>query len=193
MNYEIYQNGKKVSDRREIDLLRDEAAGIFESMRAYNGQVFLLEEHLRRLFESAKTVGYESVPDIQELRREVRLALTSSGEKNTSVRLTLLDGEVFVILGSREIQDTFYRTGVRLKTASFPRGSGNAFPYQAKAASYQQAVLASTEPNPEKAFDWMFLDYGNYLTETRTGNFFIVRYLKYPFQYPELEFSNSGY
>ena len=83
--------------------------------------------------------------------------------------------EIFAIIGSREIPEKLYETGVILKTSSFPRGSGNAFPYQSKTSSYQQAVLASTEPDPAGAFDWLFLDQRNYLTETRTGNFFIVK------------------
>jgi len=85
--------------------------------------------------------------------------------------------EIFAIIGSREIPEKLYETGVILKTSSFPRGSGNAFPYQSKTSSYQQAVLASTEPGPVEAFDRISLDRGNYLTETRTANFFLVRYL----------------
>ncbi len=178
MNYKIYSNGREVLAEQEIELLQDEAAGVFETMRAYRGKISREEEHLQRLFESSKTVGYQPLPDIQKLRWEIAAALRASGEKNTSVRLTLCRGKSFVIIGAREQSAQLYRTGVILKTASFPRGGPNAFPYQAKAAAYQQAVLASTEPNPGAAFDWFFLDRGNSLTETRVGNFFLVKYLK---------------
>ena len=178
MNYKIYSNGREIPDLQEIKLLQDEASGIFESMRAYHGKISREEEHLQRLFESAKTVGYHPFPGFPRLREELAAALRASGEKNTSVRLTLCHPKIFVIIGAREPSKLLYKIGVVLKTASFPRGGANAFPYQAKAAAYQQAVLASTEPNPEKAFDWLFLDGGNYLTETRVGNFFLVKYLK---------------
>jgi branched-chain amino acid aminotransferase len=193
MNHKIYQNGKEVSDRQAIALLRDEAAGVFETMRVYNGQVFLLEEHLQRLLESAKTVGYKPVPDLKGIRREISLAIAAfaKGDSpliNTSVRLTLLGGKMFVIAGTRATGEDLWEAGVALKTASFPRGKASAFPYQAKASSYQQAVLASTEPDPSGAFDWLFLDQGNYLTETRASNFFLV---KYPLQVRDLEVSKS--
>lgn len=176
MRFRIYSGGQEVPDKQGLHLLQEEGAGIFESMRAYDGRVLHQGKHLERLRESAKTVGYQPFPALGKLRRELDQALKASGEKNTSVRLTLFEERIFVILGSRPIAPKLYQEGVALKTASFPRGSGNAFPYQVKAAAYQQAVLASTEPNPEKAFDWLFLDRGNYLTETRVGNFFIVTY-----------------
>ncbi len=178
MNYKIYSKGKEIAGLQKLELLQDEEAGVFESMRAYNGKISRPEEHLQRLFESAKTVGYRPLPDLQGLRGELTAALQTSGEKDTSVRLTLCHGKVFVIIGARGQSGLLYRTGVVLKTASFPRGGPNAFPYQAKAAAYQQAVLASTEPDPGKAFDWLFLDRGNFLTETRAGNFFLVKYAK---------------
>ena len=176
MNYKIYQNGKKVNGELPFDLMRTEAAGIFESMRAYGGRILHEEEHLSRLLESAKTVGYEPFPELSELRLELRAALKAFGKKECYVRLTLWEGCSLVILGSREHSKELYEKGVVLKTASFPRGGPNTFPWQAKASAYQQAILASTEPHPDKIYEWIFLDQGGILSETRIGNFFIVQY-----------------
>ena len=177
MKYKIYQNGKESTDQQKLAFFCEESAGIFESMRVYDGKILHLDEHLRRLLGSAKTVGYKPLPDLKMLRCELAFAMKASGETDTSIRLTLWEGGVFVILGTRVCPAEFYKKGVVLKTSSFPRGNANAFPYQAKASAYQQAVLASTEPHPNGVFDWIFLDQGNYLTETRVGNFFIVKYL----------------
>lgn len=176
MNPRIYSRGREVFAGQEAELPQEEAVGVFETMRVYRGKVSREEEHLQRLFESAKTVGYRPLPDPREVRREIASALRASGEKNTSVRLTLCRGKIFVMVGARKLPGLFYKTGVALKTASFPRGGSHAFPHQVKVAAYQQAILASTEPNPGKAFDWLFLDRGDFLTETRTGNFFLVKY-----------------
>jgi branched-chain amino acid aminotransferase len=178
MNYKIYQNGKEVSGELPFDLMRTEAAGIFESMRAYHGKVLHEEDHLARLLESAKTVGYHPLPQPAKLRMEIKAALKAFAKKECYVRLTLWEGQTFVILGSREHPKELYEKGVALKTASFPRGGPNTFPWQAKASAYQQAILASTEPHPDKIYEWVFLDQGGLLTETRIGNFFMVRYLK---------------
>jgi branched-chain amino acid aminotransferase len=175
MNYKIYQNGKEVSGALSLDLMRTEAVGIFESMRAYRGRILHEDDHLSRLLESAKTVGYRPFPEPAKLRREIKDALKVFGEKECYVRLTLWEGQTFVILGSREHAKELYQKGVVLKTASFPRGGPHAFPWQAKAFAYQQAILASTEPHPDKIYEWVFLDHQNFLTETRIGNFFLVK------------------
>ena len=176
MNYKIYQNGKEVDGDLPFDLMQTEAAGVFESMRAYHGKIFHEEDHLARLLESAKTVGYHPFPDFKKLQQELSSALKSFAHPECYVRLTLWEGQTFVIVGFREHAKEIYEKGVVLKTASFPRGGPNTFPWQAKASAYQQAILASTEPHPDKIYDWVFLDNQNYLTETRVGNFFIVKY-----------------
>jgi branched-chain amino acid aminotransferase len=189
-SFRIYQNGKEVTGELSFDLMRTEAVGIFESMRAYNGKILHEEEHLVRLLESAKTVGYASnsplknskvygatpFPEPTKLRRELASALKDFGEKECYVRLTLWEGRSFIILGSRTHLKELYEKGVALKTASFPRGGPNSFPWQAKTSAYQQAILASTEPHPDKIYEWVFLDPQNFLTETRVGNFFLVKY-----------------
>ncbi len=176
MNYKIYQNGKEVNGELPFDLMRTEAVGIFESMRAYGGRILHEEDHLSRLLESARTVGYRPFPESAELRRELKAALRAFGQKDCYVRLTLWEGQTFVILGSREHAKELYKKGVVLKTASFPRGGPNTFPWQAKASAYQQAILASTEPHSDRIYEWVFLDHQNFLTETRIGNFFLVKY-----------------
>ncbi len=199
MNYKIYENGKEVKGELPFDLMRTEAVGIFESMRAYGGRILHEEEHLARLLESAKTVGYgphslfknTKVKGISpgNLRGELRAALKAFGPKECYVRLTLWEGHVFVIVGIREHPQEIYETGVALKTASFPRGGPNTFPWQAKASAYQQAILASTEPHPDKIYDWVFLNQENFLTETRIGNFFIV---KHPCKHRVFAKTNTG-
>ncbi len=176
MNQKIFKNGQKIEDPKTVHPLPEETIGIFETMRAYCGRIFRFEEHLERLLDSAKTVGYHPFPDLGRLRLETLHALKASGEKNASVRLTLWEGDVFVMIGARKSSENLYRKGVVLKTASFPRGNPQGFPFQTKVSAYQQAVLASTEPRADKVYEWLFLDNRNYLTETRVGNFFLVRY-----------------
>lgn len=176
MNYKIYQNGKETGGKLSFNLMRTEAAGIFESMRAYGGRILHEKEHLSRLLESAKTAGYRPFPEPAKLRLELKAALKAFGKKECYIRLTLWEGRSFVILGSREHPKELYEKGVVLKTASFPRGGPNSFPWQAKASAYQQAILASTEPHLDKIYEWVFLDSQNFLTETRVGNFFIIKY-----------------
>ncbi len=176
MAYKIYENGKEIAGQISLDLAKTEAAGVFESMRAYRGRIFHEKEHLARLLESARTVGYRPMPDPARLRRELAAALHAFGAPECFVRLTLWEGRSFVMLGFREHPQRIYEEGVALKTATFPRGGPSTFPWQAKTSAYQQAIMASTEPHADKVYEWVFLDREGLLTETRIGNFFIVKY-----------------
>ncbi len=65
--------------------------GLFETMRAYGGRVFRLQQHLDRLCAGAAKLGFAE-PDRARLARAVAEALAASGLADASVRLTLTPG-----------------------------------------------------------------------------------------------------
>ena len=113
MNFQIYSNGKKVTDKILLSQFHTEDIGIFESLRTYGGGIFQVEEHLDRLFESAKTAGWDwgLSPKGQvraKLRRELESAIRAFRQEEPApiqedlfIRLTLFRGQVFVMLGIR--------------------------------------------------------------------------------------------
>ena len=60
MSRQIYINGKFVPQEDAKISVYDHGLlygdGVFEGLRAYNGKVFRLEEHIERLYESAKAI-----------------------------------------------------------------------------------------------------------------------------------------
>src|SRR3989304_5264281 len=65
--------------------------GMFETMRAYDGKVFLLDRRLARLSESAAKLGF-SVPS-SDLGIAVKDVLQANALKNARVRITASIGE----------------------------------------------------------------------------------------------------
>jgi branched-chain amino acid aminotransferase len=65
--------------------------GLFETMRAYNGEIFRLEAHLNRLAKSAEKLGIEvSVPSLQAAATET---IRKNSLKEARVRLSVSAGE----------------------------------------------------------------------------------------------------
>src|SRR5215510_7227277 len=63
--------------------------GVFEGMRSYNGRVFRMEQHLRRLWESARTIWLE-IPMTQEaMAKAVNDTLSANGIKDGYIRLVV--------------------------------------------------------------------------------------------------------
>src|SRR3989304_2442587 len=91
----VYLNGKLIPGSQASIPVMDYGFlygfGLFETMRAYNGQVFLLDRHVDRLSRSAEILGI----DIKGLPLEsaVRETIQANQLGDARIRLTLSFGE----------------------------------------------------------------------------------------------------
>lgn len=180
MKENFYLNGRQVSDEIPITRFHTEAVGLFESLRTYGRKIFRKEEHLKRLEESARTIAYPFPLDLRKIDEDLELSLKAyyqeTGDKNdVFIRLTLLEDQAYVLITRRTHPPEIYAQGVRLRTSPVKRNLSNAFFPEAKTSAYQNAVLASLEPNPDNIYEWVFLNREGYLTEVRIGNLFMVK------------------
>lgn len=67
--------------------------GVFETMRAYQGEIFLLQEHLDRLFRGLKVLKIKFPDSGKTITRRVYETLRRSRLKNARVRLTVWKGK----------------------------------------------------------------------------------------------------
>jgi len=77
MGLKVYLNGEFVPEEEAKVSVFDHGFlygdGVFEGIRAYDGYVFKLEEHLDRLYDSARAINLE----IPMARAELREAISS--------------------------------------------------------------------------------------------------------------------
>ena len=67
--------------------------GIYETLRAYGGRIFMLEQHLVRLRRSGELIGLElPIPD-KEWPALLREALHRNGLSDAYLRITISRGE----------------------------------------------------------------------------------------------------
>jgi branched-chain amino acid aminotransferase len=67
--------------------------GLFETMRAYHGKIFLLERHLKRLLDSVEIIGLESTLANVNLGEACRQTMRANGLVDARLRLTISNGE----------------------------------------------------------------------------------------------------
>ncbi|HXV27555.1 MAG TPA: aminotransferase class IV [bacterium] len=175
MKYAVYSDGRRIDDAFLLGKFLTEDIGVFETLRVYSGKIFRLEEHLRRLEESARTAGFSTLPARSRLRKELGRAIALSGQTNAFIRLTLIQDKVLIFIGQRSHRESLYQKGVCLQTTAVRRSlSHSTFP-EAKTTAYQNGIFASLEIRPERIDEWVFLDRDGYVTEVRIGNLFMVR------------------
>jgi branched-chain amino acid aminotransferase len=163
--------------------------GVFEGIRAYNGRVFKLEQHIDRLFDSAKAIrlvvpqSRAAVADlVLEACRQnaildgyIRLVVTR-GAGDLSVDPVSCQRPEIVVIVKRAL--TLYArkraAGVAVVTSSFRRNPPDASSPAIKSLNYLNNVLARIEANDRGADEALLLDHSGYVAEATVDNVFIV-------------------
>ena len=71
--------------------------GVFEGIRVYGGRAFRLEEHIRRLFESARAIGLEVPLSPEGMSQVVEESIRSTSTIGTSA-VTVMDSDTWTCM-----------------------------------------------------------------------------------------------
>ncbi len=168
---------------------------VFEGIRCYacpdDSAVFRLQDHVRRLFESAKILQFD-IPFTQEdICRAILETLTTNKLSEGYIRpLVFLgaggmgvnpgDNPVHVIIATwawgAYLGQEALEKGIRVRTSSFTRQHVNSMMTKSKAAgNYVNSVLAKREALQDGYDEALLLDAQGYVSEATGENLFIVR------------------
>jgi branched-chain amino acid aminotransferase len=153
----------------------------FETLRAYDGRLFCLEEHVARLAGSCRGIGSALPAPRAELARWLKRALMESGWKNAVLRVSVhwdgaRTGEIVAIL--REFAGhapANYEKGVSLATAVPKRPCARAQDPQIKSSQYLGGVSAFLEKGDTPPYEFALLTQAGYVAEGTVSNIFILR------------------
>ena len=165
--------------------------GVFEGIRAYNGRVFKLEEHINRLYESAKTVDIQIPLSKEEFKDVVIELLRKNKLKDAYIRPIVTRGvgrlgmdprhckKPTIIIIQQRLEEypltvTRGRT-VRAVISSTRRNPPFCLPPMVKSLNYQNNVLAKIEAIHAGADDAIMLDWRGYVCEGTGDNIFIFK------------------
>src|ERR1041385_8062426 len=92
----IYLNGQMVDKEKAVISVFDHGVlygdGIFEGIRAYNGRVFRLDDHLKRLEDSASAILLKLPIPTKEIEKAVLETIRANGLKDAYIRLVVTRG-----------------------------------------------------------------------------------------------------
>lgn len=164
---------------------------VWEGLRVYDGKVFKLEEHLDRLFDSAKALAFSNIPTREQVKEAIFKTLIRNGMfNNAHIRLTLTRGKkvtsgmspAFNLFGCTllvlaEWKPPVYDNsrGITLVTATTRRNSPNNLDSKIHHNNLLNNILAKIEGNNAHADDAIMLDKDGYVSETNATNIFLVK------------------
>jgi branched-chain amino acid aminotransferase len=165
--------------------------GIFEGIRFYNGRVFRLEEHLERLWDSARSICLEIPIDRKEMTEALLETIRQNGLREGYIRLIVTRGvgnlglnptqckrpTVIIIattiaLYSKEVCET----GLTVVTCATRRTGAAALNPAVKSLNYLNNVMARIEANLAGADEALMLNEAGNVAECTADNVFIVKH-----------------
>ncbi|KAL7616844.1 hypothetical protein Lser_V15G00943 [Lactuca serriola] len=164
---------------------------VWEGLRIYNGKVFKLEEHLDRMFDSAKALAFNNVPTRDEIKEAIFKTLIRNGMfDNAHIRLSLTRGKkvtsgmspgfnlygcTLIVLAEWKPPVYDNTKGITLVSATTRRNSPNNLDSKIHHNNLLNNILAKIEGNNANADDAIMLDKDGYVSETNATNIFLVK------------------
>jgi len=160
---------------------------VFEDIRAYDGKVFRLLDHLERLMESAKSIGIKVPLTIAELTQVVLTTFRINRLEEGLMRLTVTRGVGTIGLDPRKarfpsviamvypLPPTLGEKAIRLITSTVRRKNCDSVDARVKSSNYMDNILAKLQANAVGMDDALMLDRDGYVAEATAMNVFVLR------------------
>jgi branched-chain amino acid aminotransferase len=191
---EIFINGKYFSKEDAKVSVFDHGLlygdGVFEGLRAYSGNVFRLQTHLERLYESAQAIMLTIPMSIDELADAVRATVARNQITDGYIRLVVTRGagslgidpaktadpQVIIIADRIEMYPReLYEKGMEIVTAATIRNHPAALNPRIKSLNYLNNILAKLEGKRAGCMEALMLNHVGEVAECTADNIFIVK------------------
>ncbi len=161
--------------------------GVFEGLRAYKGKPFRMEEHIDRLFESAKSIQLTIPVTHDDLCSIVLKTLAVNDLKNAHIRVIVTRGvgtpglspneciRPSVIIMAYPMPPMLGERPIRMMVSSVRRRPSVTIDSKVKCLNYLNCILAKIQALALGADDAFMLDMEGYLAEATGENAFIVK------------------
>lgn len=190
----VYISGKWVEEEDAVISVFDHGLlygdGVFEGIRIYNSRVFLLEEHIDRLYDSAKAIALEIPMSKSEMVEAVAETCRANQLAEGYIRLVVTRGkgslglnpylcadpEVIIIAAKIQLYPReLYENGLKIVTVGTIRNHPEAINPRIKSLNYLNNVLAKIEAINAGCMECLMLNHKGEVAEASGDNVFAVR------------------
>ena len=164
--------------------------GIFEGIRAYNGRVFRLGEHIDRMWDSAKTIDLRIPISKKEMEEIIIETLRKNNLRDAYIRPIITRGVgdlgldprkcsvptiIVIATGWGAMYGDLYDKGLTAITCSIRRNPAEALPPNVKSLNYLNNIMGKIEANYKGGDEAIFFDTNGYVAEGSGDNIYVVK------------------
>ncbi|HPT37993.1 MAG TPA: branched-chain-amino-acid transaminase [Methanothrix sp.] len=190
----IYLNGKFVEEEQATVSVFDHGFlygdGVFEGIRAYDGRVFRLEDHVRRLFDSAQAIMLRIPMSQEEMCEAILETLRKNNLRDAYIRPIVSRGygdlgldpnkcpEPSVAIIAVEwgaMYGNLYEVGLTAVSVTVRRNAPDSLPPNIKSLNYLNNILAKIEANIKGGNEAIILDSRGLVSEGSGDNIFVIK------------------
>lgn len=190
----IYLNNKLVPEEQAMVSVFDHGLlygdGIFEGLRIYSKKVFLLKEHIDRLYESAKAIRLVIPMTPEEMINATNETVAANGLTDGYIRLVVTRGagglgldirrtsnpQVIIIADQIKMYpQELYENGMEIVTASTIRNHPQALSPRVKSLNYLNNILAKIEATDQGKEEAIMMNHKGDVAECTGDNIFLVK------------------
>ena len=164
--------------------------GIYETMRAYGGWIYLVQKHLLRLKHSARTLSLKLPLPLEKIEEALNESLNVNKLRDAYVRLHISRGPgeigldpalciaptmVIVAKPFHDYPAAYYENGVSVAIVKTRRNHPLALPPSAKGTNFLNNILAKIEAIKAGAYEGIMLNWEGHVAEGTISNVFHIK------------------
>lgn len=190
----VYANGDFVPQDQAVTSIYDHGFlygdGVFEGIRAYNGRIFRLDEHIDRLYDSAMAIMLDIPLSKDEMKQALLETLHVNDLVDAYIRPIVSRGVGDLGLDPRKCQvpnvfiisqpwdamyGDLYDKGLSAVTVTVRRNAPESLSPNIKSLNYLNNILAKIEANHKGGDEAIILDVRGNISEGSGDNIFIIK------------------
>ncbi|MBI2472682.1 MAG: branched-chain-amino-acid transaminase [Planctomycetes bacterium] len=194
MGLKIYINGQIVPQEEAKISVFDHGLlygdGVFEGIRAYNGKIFTLDEHLDRIYDSATAISLKIPITKAEMADAIKQTMKANNLTDSYIRLVVTRGvgklgldpnkcatpQIIIIADTIELYSkALYERGLDIVTVTTIRNHFSALDPKIKSLNYLNNILAKIESIQAGAGEALMLNKDGYVAECAGDNIFVFK------------------
>ena len=163
--------------------------GVFEGIRAYDGNVFRLKEHIDRLYRSAHTIALDIPLSPEQMTQAVLDTVAANDKRDAYIRLVVSRGPgdlgiepanceratvVIIVADIKLYPKELYETGAAIVTSSVRRIPIECLDPRIKSLNYLNNIMAKLDARRAGAIEAVMLNDQGRVAECTADNLFFI-------------------
>ncbi len=164
--------------------------GVFEGIRIYDGKIFRLQQHIDRLYESARAIKLEVPLSPAQFIKAIEETVKVNNKRDGYLRPIVTRGAGYLGLDPRKTSDPqviiivddislypaeLYETGLEIATVSTIRNHPAALSPRIKSLNYLNNIMAKIEGVLSGCQESLMLNHKGEIAECSGDNIFLIK------------------